>query len=123
MSPPDPDNQEVEGAGPMAVTGNVFFSGVDQAVLTGWGTAGRLKLALFASAPALTVVDFNGADLSTGNGYTEGGLALPSLSHTVTAAASWPVSWTSGNAYTVNNIVALPGSVWVTSARIPPGAA
>jgi hypothetical protein len=38
----------------MAVSGNVFFNGVDQAVLTSWGTGSRFKAALFNTQPTLT---------------------------------------------------------------------
>jgi hypothetical protein len=47
--------------------------------------------------------------VANGNGYLTGGLALPSPTHVVTAAASWGVSW-SAAAFTVNQVVKSSGA-------------
>lgn len=97
----------------MAVTGNTFFNGIDLAVLTSWSTANRFKLALFNTSPSLSTALYSSltGELSTANGYTAGGASLTSLTHVVTAAASWGTSWVSSNSYNLNNIVKSSGAV------------
>lgn len=96
----------------MTVSGNVFFSGVDQSVLTGWTTANRFKLALFNTAPTLSTALYSSltGEVANGNGYTTGGASLTTQTHVVTAAASWSPSWTSSTVYSVNQIVKSSGA-------------
>lgn len=92
-------------------TGNVFFYGVDQAVLTSWATGGRFKMALYTAAPALSVQTYgSGTEVASGNGYTTGGASVPTPTHVVSAASAWGTSWTSSNTYAVNNIVKSSGN-------------
>jgi hypothetical protein len=97
----------------MAVTANGFFNGVDLAVLTSWTGAGRFKMALFNTQPALSTSLYSSltGEVANGNGYTTGGISLSGLSptHVVTAAASWGTSWVTATPYVLNNIVKSSG--------------
>jgi len=95
----------------MAVSANAFFNGVDQAALTSWATANRFKMALFNTQPVLSTALYSSltGEVANGNGYLTGGLALPSPTHVVTAAASWGTSWVTSTPYVVNNIVKSSG--------------
>ena len=98
----------------MAVSSNVFFNGVDQAVLTSWTGSNRFKMALFNTQPALSTALYSSltGEVANGNGYTTGGISLSTLTptHVVTAAASWSTSWLTSTAYVVNNIVKSSGA-------------
>lgn len=98
----------------MAVSSNVFFDGVDQAVLTSWTGTNRFKMALFNTQPALSTVLYSSltGEVANGNGYLTGGISLSTLTptHVVTAAASWATGWVTSTPYAINNIIKSSGA-------------
>lgn len=95
----------------MATTANLFASFLDQAVLGNikW-TSDSIKMALLTSSasPNLgTWVHYSDLtnEVAAGNGYSTGGVALSSPTHTVTAANSWATSWAAGTGYSVGQLV------------------
>lgn len=94
----------------MAVSGNIYGNLFDQAMSGLVNYAGdSIKMALLTSSytPNL-VTHVHFSDLTnevTGTGYTAGGIALASKTHTVTTANSYATSWAVSTAYVVGQIV------------------
>lgn len=95
----------------MAVSGNLFANVLDQAMsgAINWPTD-AIKMALLTSAAApnlATWVHYSDLtnEVAAGGGYSTGGVALGTKTHTVTAANSFATTWAGTTAYTVGNIV------------------
>ena len=95
----------------MAVSGNLFGNVLDQAFSGGINWASdSIKMALLTSSatPNLaTWIHYSDLtnEVASGGGYTTGGVALGTKTHTVTAANSWATAWASLGVYTVGQIV------------------
>lgn len=92
----------------MAVSGNMFFAGVQLPALNAWTSASQYKMALFNTLPPLNVGSYSSlsGEVANGNGYLTGGAVLPAtLSNTISAASVWGNAWSHGVAYTVNQMV------------------
>ncbi len=95
----------------MAASANVYALALKNAWLGSIAlTTDTLKMGLLGSGytPNLTA-DNHWSDISaheiSGTGYTAGGVALTSVTLTLTAANSWSVSWAATTAYTYGQIV------------------
>lgn len=95
----------------MAVSANIYANAFDQAFQGNikW-PSDTLKMLLLSSSytPNLTShIHYSdvSADEITGTGYTAGGAALSTVTHVVTGASSWSVTWTASTAYSVGQIV------------------
>lgn len=89
----------------MSVSANLYANVFDQAFSGGVNWASdSIKMALLTSAytPSLST-HVHWSDVSanevTGTGYTAGGVALASKTHTVTAANSWGTAWGASTVY------------------------
>ena len=95
----------------MSASANIYANAFDQAFsgTINWASD-SIKVALLASSytPNLSGhihwSDVSASEIS-GTGYTAGGVALTSKTHTVTAANSWSTAWAASTAYTQGAVV------------------
>jgi hypothetical protein len=94
----------------VAGSANIYGNAYDQAFsgAINWASD-SIKMALLTSAytPNLTG-HVHYSDLTnevTGTGYSAGGTALGTKTHTVTAANSWPTTWAASHAQSVGDII------------------
>lgn len=95
----------------MATVGNFFASAFDQAIQgnINWPSH-TINVALLTStaSPNLnTWVHYSDLtnEVAAGNGYSTGGAAISSKTHTITAANSWGVTWAASTAYNAGDLV------------------
>jgi hypothetical protein len=88
----------------------MFPSALDQALQGNINyPSDSIKCALLSSVPSLSGSAVHWSDVSaneiTGTGYTAGGQALTSKTHTITEASAWGTTWAATTAHAVGDVV------------------